>query len=309
MGKWTKRDIPSQQGKVALVTGANSGLGLETALGLAEAGAHVILSCRSQVKADQAMNTIRSQVGDASLEYLELDLASLDSVRHAAQQVLERHSQLDLLINNAGVMGLPLSYTVDGFETLFGTNHLGHFAFTGQLFPLIEKTPNARIVSVASVAHKSGQLPLDDLNWRQRPYSLTGAYAQSKLANLVFALELDRRLRTAGIDVLSVAAHPGYAATNVFYARDAQISLVRRIWNAMSWIGAFMAQSAAKGALSSLYAATALDVQSGEYFGPKGPLEFWGYPDRALPSDRAQDENLAKGLWQKSVEMTGVDWL
>lgn len=309
MGKWTKRDMPSLQGKTALVTGANSGLGLETALGLAEAGARVILACRSPDKAQQAATTIRSTCPQAELDSLQLDLASLDSVRHAVQQVAERYSQLDLLINNAGVMGLPLSQTVDGFETLFGTNHLGHFALTGQLFELISQTPGARIVSVASVAHKSGQLPLDDLNWQRRAYSMPGAYAQSKLANLLFALELERRLRRSGVDTISVAAHPGYAATNVFYAREAQISLARRIWNAMSWVGAFMAQSAAKGALPTLYAASAADVKGGEYYGPKGPLEFWGYPDCAAPRGLALDEQLAAGLWQASASMTGVNWL
>ena len=309
MGTKTNNDTTSLQGKIALVTGANSGIGLETALGLARAGAHVILACRSQAKAEQAMHSITQQAPTADLSYVQLDLASLASVHRASEQVLEQQPKLDLLINNAGVMGLPLSYTVDDFETLFATNHLGHFALTGQLYPLLRMTAHARVVTVSSVAHKSGQLPLDDLNWRQRPYSMAGAYAQSKLANLVFALELDRRLRRAGESLLSVAAHPGYAATNVFYPRDAKMSLARHAWNGMSRLGALMAQSSRKGALPSLYAACAVDVCGGQYYGPKGPLEFWGAPGLAQPRTKALDEQLGAGLWQKSVEMTGVDWL
>ncbi len=309
MGTWTKSGMTSLQGKTALVTGANSGIGLETALGLAEAGAHVILACRSKDKAEQAMHAITQQVPDAQLSFVALDLSRLSSVRSAADQVLEHHKQLDLLINNAGVMGLPLSYTDDDFETLFATNHLGHFALTGLLYPLLRMSPGARVISVASVAHKNGKLPLDDLNWRNRPYSMAGAYAQAKLANLVFALELDRRLRGTDDNLLSVAAHPGYAATNVFYARDAKMSLARQAWNAMSKVGALMAQSAAKGALPSLYAASATDVIGGQYYGPQGPLEFWGAPGLAQPSARAKDQALGAGLWQQSIEMTGVDWL
>lgn len=309
MGTWTKSDMTSLQGKTALVTGANSGIGYETALGLAEAGAQVILACRSEEKAEQAMHSIRQQVADAELSFLPLDLSSLSSVRSASEHVLEHYQKLDLLINNAGVMGLPRGYTADHYETLFATNHLGHFALTGQLYPLLRISPAARVVTVASVAHKSGTLPLDDLNWRTRPYSMAGAYAQAKLANLVFALELDRRLRHAGDALISVAAHPGYAATNVFYARDAEMSLARRAWNGMSRLGALMAQSAAQGALPTLYAAGASDVAGGQYFGPRGPLEFWGAPGLAQPHARALDETLGSGLWQKSVEMTELDWL
>lgn len=309
MKKWTVEDLPRMIGKTVLVTGANSGLGLETSRALAGAGARVILTCRSQGKAETAMEDIRQSHPKADLDFVELDLASLDSVKAAVAAVQEKTHKLDILINNAGVMGLPLMHTADGFEMLFGTNHLGHFALTGQLLPLLEAAPAARVVSVASVAHKQGQLPLDDLNWQSRDYSVTGAYAQSKLANISFALELDRRLKAADSKVISVAAHPGYAATNVFYARDAKQSTLRSIWNAMAGLGALFAQSSEKGALPSLYAASVAEVEGGDYYGPHGLLEFWGFPEKVKPTATAQDEKLAQGLWDKSVEMTGVNYL
>ncbi|MGJ8670605.1 MAG: oxidoreductase [Oceanococcus sp.] len=309
MKKWTLEDLPNLKGKTAVVTGANSGLGLETSRALAGAGARVILTCRSQSKADGAMADIRGSHPDADLDFVPLDLASLDSVREAALALHGKTTQLDLLINNAGVMGLPLSQTADGFEMLFGTNHLGHFALTAQVMDLLEAAPAARVVSLASVAHKQGQLPLDDLNFENRSYSKPAAYAQSKLANISFALELDRRLKAAGSKVISVSSHPGYAATNVFYARDAQTSPLRAIWNAMAGFGAWFAQSSLQGSLPSLYAASMPDVQGGDYYGPHGLLEFWGYPVKVKPTARAQDAALGKGLWEKSVEMTGVNFL
>ncbi len=309
MNKWIVDDLPDMQGKTVLVTGANSGLGLETARALAGAGAWVILTCRSQAKADGAMAEIRRSHPDAQLDFVALDLASLDSVRNAAQAVHDKTTSLDALINNAGVMGLPLMRTADGFEMLFGTNHLGHFALTGLLLDLLQAAQAGRIVSVASVAHKQGQLPLDDLNWESRSYSVPGAYAQSKLANISFALELDRRLRAAQSSVISVAAHPGYAATNVFYARDANTSLLRSMWNAMAGLGALFAQSSERGALPSLYAASMPEVQGGDYYGPHGLLEFWGFPEKVQPTARAQDAELGRGLWEKSVQMTGVNIL
>lgn len=309
MKKWTLNDLPDLTGKTALVTGANSGLGLETSRALAGAGARVILTCRSQDKADGAMADIRKSHPNADLDFVALDLANLKSVNEAAAAIRDKTDHLDILINNAGVMGLPLTQTADGFEMLFGTNHLGHFALTGQIMDLLEAAPAGRIVSLASVAHKQGKLPLEDLNWQQRSYSKPAAYAQSKLANISFALELDRRLRAAGSKVISVASHPGYAATNVFYARDAKTSLLRSIWNAMANVGALFAQSSLQGSLPSLYAASMDDVQGGDYYGPHGLLEFWGSPVKVNPTARAQDASLAKGLWEKSVEMTGVSFL
>ena len=309
MPKWTQHDLPNLSGKTAVVTGANSGLGLETSRWLAASGARVIMTCRSQSKADTAMADIRNSHAQANLDFVALDLSSLDSVRSAATALKEKTDQLDILVNNAGVMGLPLTRTVDGFEMLFGTNHLGHFALTAQVFDLLQAAPAARVVSVASVAHKQGDLPLDDLNWQQRAYSMAGAYAQSKLANIVFALELDRRLKAANSNIISTASHPGYAATNVFYARDAQTSTLRSIWNAMAGMGAWFAQSSLKGSLPSLYAASMADVQGGDYYGPNGLMEFWGYPAKVKPTARAQDLAIAKGLWEQSLALTGVEWL
>lgn len=309
MAKWTLADMPDMKGKTAVVTGANSGLGLETSRALAGKGARVIMCCRSEAKADAAMTDIRAKLPNAQLEFVALDLANLASVKQAAAEIAQKAPSLDLLINNAGVMGLPLMHTADGFEMLFGTNHLGHFAFTAQILPLLEKAPAARVVSLASVAHKQGQLPLDDLNFERRSYSKAKAYAQSKLANLSFALELDRRLRSSNSSVISVAAHPGYSATNVFYARDAEVSTLRSIWNFLAGFGAYFALSAAQGSLPTLYAASMDDVQGGDYYGPDGLVEFWGYPTKVKPTARAQDTELGRGLWEKSVAMTGIEFL
>lgn len=307
---WTEADIPSLAGKTALVTGANSGLGLETARALAARGAQVVLACRSQAKAEQAMQQIRARVPDVHLAFLELDLADLACVSAAAQAFRARHGRLDILCNNAGLMGLPYSKTRDGFETLFGTNHLGPFAFTGLLMDVIRATPGARVVTLASLAHRRGRLPLDDLHWERRRYDKAGAYGQSKLANLMFALELDRRFRRTGIAALSTAAHPGYSATNVVYARDARPSISRSLWHAMARAGnAILAQPAAMGALPTLYAATAADARGGEYFGPGGFVEFRGPPVRVQPARQARDEALAADLWRRSEQMTGVRYL
>ncbi len=308
MSQWSEQDIPALSGKTALVTGANSGLGFATARALAARGAQVILGCRDARKAEAAMAAIRGAVPGAKLEFLPVDLSSLDSVRAAAATVKARHQRLDIQINNAGIMTLPYTKTRDGLEMLFGTNFLGHFALTGLLFELTRATPAARIVTITSLSERVGRLPLDDLNWEKSRYSKRGAYARSKLANLVFALELDRRLRQAGLGVLSVAAHPGYSATNIVYGGGlGEASLTRSAWNLMARLGnALLAQPAERGALPLLYAATMPDVQSGEYIGPDGFIEFRGWPTRVKPSRRAQDPQLAAGLWARAEAMTGV---
>lgn len=308
MTNWTEADIPDLTGKVALVTGANSGLGLETSRALAAKGAHVVLACRGEAKALAAMRVIRAVVPNAKLEFLSVDLSDLATVRAAAGEFATRHARLDLLINNAGLMTLPYGKTRDGFEMIFGTNHLGHFALTLALLGVLKRTPHARVVTLSSIAHKNGQMPLDDLNWERATYSKPAAYARSKLANLLFALELDRRLKRAGIDVISVAAHPGYSATNIVYGGSAAPpSLWRRIWNAMAAMGnALLAQPASMGALPTLYAATVADVKGGEYFGPRGLLELRGHPGRVSPNVRARDEKLAADLWARSEELAGV---
>ncbi len=311
MAHWTEKDIPDLTGKVALVTGANSGLGYATATGLAARGALVILGCRDAGKAKAAMAAIGAVVPSAKLEFLPGDLSDQTSVRKAAEMLKSRHSRLDIQVNNAGIMTLPYTKTKDGFEMLIGTNYLGHFALTGQLLELTQNTPGARIVTVTSLSERVGKLGLDDLNWERTRYSKRAAYARSKLANLVFALELDRRLRKAGAQAISVAAHPGYAATNIVYGGgQGGEGLRRSVWNLMARMGnAMLAQPAERGALPSLHAATAPGLRGGDYIGPDGFIEFSGYPKRVKPSRQAQDPQLARDLWSLSEQLTGVRFL
>jgi len=307
-GKWTIADLPPLGGKIAVVTGANSGLGLETAAGLAGAGALTVLACRDPGKARSAQEELQRRVPQGRFELLGLDLADLSSTRRFATEFSERHGTLDLLCNNAGVMALPLRRTREGFEMQIGTNHLGHFALTGLLLPRLLATPGARIITVASIAHRATRgLALDDLNWQRRPYNKAEAYAQSKLANLLFHCELDRRLRQAGAGVLAVAAHPGYTSTNIGFAGPAMDgSAWRRV--VMQFGNAMLAQPAAMGALPTLYAATAA-VQGGDYIGPDGLLQFRGHPRRVDSKANARDPQAAARLWQLSQQFTGLSYL
>jgi NAD(P)-dependent dehydrogenase (short-subunit alcohol dehydrogenase family) len=298
--KWTAEQIPDQQGRTAIVTGANSGLGLVVARELAGAGAHVIIASRDTGKAATALGLIRAAHPAANVEVGQLDLANLGSVRAFAQHFLAGHDRLDLLVNNAGIMAAPRSRTADGFELQFGTNHLGHFALTGLLMPAFNQRVGTRVVTVSSNNHKAGQMRLDDLQGEQH-YSRWGAYAQSKLANLLFMLELDRRLKAAGLPMISVAAHPGYSATNLqLSGPPLQERIFLRIANRL------IAQSAEIGALPILFAATYPDLAGGSYVGPDGPGEMRGYPTLVQPSDRAKDAELADRLWQISERLTGV---
>ena len=300
----TAPDISDQSGRIAIVTGANSGLGSETALALAAKGAHVVLACRDAAKAQSALQAIRAASPAASAEAMALDLASLASVRAFAAGFVAKHERLDLLCNNAGVMAIPRRRTADGFEMQLGTNHLGHFALTGLLLQRLLDTPGARVVSVSSSAHRPGKMHWEDLQL-ERSYRKWRAYAQSKLANLLFAFELDRRLRKAGASVISVAAHPGYAATNLqFAAPRIEGSVLRRTVFALG--NSLFAQSAEMGALPILYAATASGVAGGDFIGPDGIAEAWGHPTKVVPADRARNRNAASDLWRVSGEMTGV---
>ncbi|WP_199699373.1 oxidoreductase [Oleomonas cavernae] len=287
MAGWGVKDIPDLAGKVAVVTGANSGLGWHTAAGLAARGAHVVLACRDKVKTQAAIAGIKAITPEASLEFMALDLANLASIGSFAESFKRAHPRLDILCNNAGVMFLPFRETADGFEMQMGTNHLGHFALTGRLLDIIAATPGSRIVTLSSGFANFGQLPLDDLN-STRGYSRYRAYANAKLANLVFALELQRRLGQAGKETISLAAHPGYAATNLQGAGPAMSgsALVRALGDiGARFANAVFAQDAASGALPTLYAATAPDVAGGDYCGPKGALEMRGARARsASPS-------------------------
>jgi NAD(P)-dependent dehydrogenase (short-subunit alcohol dehydrogenase family) len=298
--KWTAGDIPSQMGRTAIVTGANSGLGLETARELARAGADVVLGCRSPQRGESALSDIRATVPDARVELAELDLASLASVRAFAARFTAGGRKLDLLINNAGVMAPPRRLTTDNFEMQFGTNHLGHFALTGLLVGSMEGRPDARVVNVSSGAHRSGRIAFDDLQG-ERGYGRWRAYGQSKLANLLFTFELERRLRAAGSGIISVAAHPGWAATNLQAG-----SVPSYLAPLMSGANMLFAQSAAMGALPTLYAATQPGLAGGSYIGPDGLFEGRGHPKKVGASIAAQDEETARRLWAVSEELTGV---
>jgi len=301
---WTTADIPDLDGKTILVTGANSGLGYETALALAARRAHVLLACRDQAKGRAAVAQINAAAPQARTTLVPLDLASLGDIRRCAETVRAAHPRLDVLVNNAGVMALPYRRTQDGFEMQFGTNHLGHFALTGLLLDLLRATPGARIVTVSSGFHRLGGIRFDDPQ-SERGYSKWRAYGQSKAANLLFTYELQRKLTAAGSGVLSVAAHPGYAATNLQAAgpRMEGSSLAERF----SELGnSLFAQTAAAGALPQLYAAVAPDVRGGEYFGPSSVGELWGSPRRVSSNAHSRDVAVAQRLWTLSETLTGV---
>jgi NAD(P)-dependent dehydrogenase (short-subunit alcohol dehydrogenase family) len=291
-------EIPDQHGRTALITGANSGIGLEAARTLAQAGARVIMASRNTEKGETAAAEIRATSPDAELDVRKLDLSSLDSVRAFAEGYDE--DRLDLLINNAGVMVPPYTKTVDGFELQLATNHLGHFALTGLLLDRLLATPRARVVTISSTAHKMGKIDFDDLQ-RERSYNRWLAYGQSKLANLLFALELDRRLKGSNADVLSVAAHPGYSATNLQVA--ATPSRIERLGSVV--LNRVVAQSAEQGALPTLYAATA-DIPGGSFVGPDGFQEIRGKPKVVTPTRAARDPETAQRLWDVSEQLTGV---
>ncbi|MGH2822868.1 MAG: oxidoreductase [Thermoleophilaceae bacterium] len=298
--KWTAERIPDQSGRTAVVTGANSGLGLVTARELARAGAHVVLACRNTQKGESARRDVETAAPGAEVELEALDLASLDSVRAFAERLRARHEGLDLLINNAGVMATPRGRTADGFELQLGTNHLGHFALTGLLIGAMEGREDARVVTLSSGAHRFGRIAFDNLSGDSR-YFRWRAYGQSKLANLLFALELDRRLRAAGSTIKSLAAHPGWAATNLQFAGPPPADrAVMRVANRV------IAQSDEMGALPTLYAATEPGLEGGTYCGPDGFLEQAGHPKQVSPSGAARDEQVARRLWEVSEQMTGV---
>ena len=300
--KWTAEQIPDQQGRTAIVTGANSGLGFVIARELARAGARVIVASRDADRGAKAMGAIKAAHPAANVEVAQLDLASLASVRAFATHFIAGHNQLDLLINNAGIMAAPYRRTADGFELQFGTNHLGHFALTGLLMPAFNQRLGTRIATMSSNLHKGGEIRFDDLQGEQH-YSRWGAYGQSKLANLLFALELDRRLKAAGLPMISVAAHPGYSATNLqMSGPPLQERIVMRVANRL------FAQPAEMGALPMIYAATYPDLAGGSYVGPDGPREARGYPALVQPSERAKDPATAKRLWEVSEKLTGVKY-
>ncbi len=298
--RWTANDIPRQDGRTAIVTGANSGIGLVAARELARAGARVVLACRNASKGAEAVSGITAAVPAAQVELASLDLGSLDSIRAFGERFSAANDSLDLLVNNAGVMAAPRTLTVDGFELQFGTNHLGHFALTAHLMPLLAGREGARVVSVSSGAHRTGRMKFDDLHG-ERSYGRWSAYGQSKLANLLFTFELDRRLRGSDSPARAMAAHPGYAATNLQFAAVPHYEAM-----AMSVGNAIFAQSAEMGALPTLYAATHTDLEGGSYVGPDGMFEMRGHPQLVATSEAARDESAAARLWEVSEELTAV---
>ncbi|GAA3443378.1 oxidoreductase [Planomonospora venezuelensis] len=301
MARWTAREIPGLGGRNAVVTGAGEGVGLHTALELVRYGARVVIASRDRGKGEAAAARIRAETGGkggGSVEWLPLDLGDLSSVERFATGFSAAHDGLDLLVNNAGVMALPRGLTADGFERQFGVNHLGHFALTGLLLPVLLARPGARVVTVTSGLHRSGRMDFDDLMGERR-YGRLRAYTQSKLANVLFALELHRRVTGAGADLVSAVAHPGVARTNLARTGNPMQGL-------LVTLAKLPAQSAAAGALPSLYAATAAGVLGGEAFGPDGFAERRGHPTRIRPAAQAYDRVAARRLWETSEELTGV---
>lgn len=290
---WTTENISDLSGVTAIVTGANSGIGYETAKTLAGKGASVILAVRSKNKGNVAIETIKNDLPDAKIEIIDLDLSSLESVKSFVDKFSKKHKVLDILVNNAGVMVPPYSKTNDGFELQFGTNHLGHFTLTGLLLPFIKQSEKGRIVTVSSVAHRRGNINFEDLNWETRDYNAWQAYADSKIANLYFTYELARRLNDTNIQAL--ASHPGYTRTNL-----QKNSLFFRILNP------FLSQKPSMGALPSLRAATDKDAKSGEFYGPGGRSEYRGHPVKVDSVELAKDKEIAKKLWSVSENLTGV---
>ena len=301
---WSIADIPRQDGVTAVVTGANSGIGFVTARELGAAGAHVTIACRDQAKGPDALTELRRLEPEASFELVTLDLSSLASVSRASADLRESVDRIDLLVNNAGVMIPPHRLSADGYELQLATNHLGHFALTAQLAGLLAASPLPRVVTVSSAVHRSGSINFQDINSEKR-YRRYDAYAQSKLANLLFTYELQRRATDAGWEMLSLASHPGYSATNLQFSglgMDGQPALLRLTGLA----NALLAQDAESGALPTLYAATSPDVPPGAFVGPDGPFEMRGAPKLVEPAPAARDEIAARRLWELSEELTGT---
>jgi NAD(P)-dependent dehydrogenase (short-subunit alcohol dehydrogenase family) len=298
--KWTTGQIPQQTGKTVLITGANSGIGYQAALELARHGAHVLMGVRSRAKGEAALTRLLREAPGASAEIVELDMASLASIRRFAERYA---GPLDVLVNNAGVMALPTrELTEDGFERQFGTNHLGHFALTGLLMPKLLAASEPRVVTVSSLAHRNGTMDFDNLQ-SEKSYVPWDAYNQSKLANLLFARELDRRVRAAGLNLRSIPVHPGISRTSIVDNGPGGGSLKMV---AMKILSPLITQDDAAGALPTLYGATAPEAKGGEYIGPDGFQAFRGSPTVEQPRPQALDEAAGKRLWSVSEQLTGV---
>jgi NAD(P)-dependent dehydrogenase (short-subunit alcohol dehydrogenase family) len=300
-GPWTAADVPDQSGRTVIVTGANSGIGFEAAAVFARCGARTVLACRDTGKAEAAVARILADAPGASVPVVRLDLASLDSIRAAADQILATCNQIDLLINNAGLMWPAYGKTADGFELQFGTNHLGHFALTGLVLEAMLPVPGSRVVTVSSNGHRTGRIDFADLQ-SERHYGRISAYAQSKLANLLFTYELQRRLHAAGAPTIALAAHPGVALT------DLTRHLPGVLQAAYPAVGGLFTQSATMGALPILRAATDPSAAGGEFYGPSGLAQAKGYPVRVSSNARSRDQAVQQRLWAESERLTGVTY-
>ena len=294
---WSEEEIPDQSGRVVVVTGANTGIGFETARALTERGAHVVLACRSEERGSAAVARIEALRPSGTCALEQVDLADLESVSAFAERMREGHTHIDVLVNNAGVMFPPRSFTREGFELQFGINHLGHFALTGCLLPLLLTRPGARVVNVSSIAHRNGRIDFGNLRGERR-YVPFREYGQSKLANLLFTFELNRRLEAAGLGLIAVAAHPGVANTDLTRHNGFIEVLANRF-----------AMSSPQGALPLMLAATGADLDRGDYIGPNGFMEAWGYPGPAKIRRRGRNPTVASRLWEVSEEATGVAYV
>lgn len=298
--QWTKNDIGNQEGKTILVTGSNTGIGFATATLLASNGAQVILTSRNREKGEQALARLRADIPNARVSLLSLDLANLASVRAAAEEVAARHEKLDVLINNAGLMIPPFSRTADGFEIQFGTNVLGHFAFTGLLLPLLLRTPHSRTVWLSSVAHWVGRIDFDDLN-AEKGYAKWRAYSQSKLADLMIAYEMQRRLQRSGTSAISLASHPGGTKSDLS-RNSGSVKFIEAV------AGLFL-QTTEQGAMPSVRAAVDPSARGGDFYGPSNFGTISGPAEKQRSSKRSHDEAVAAKLWQTCETFTGVRWL
>ncbi len=305
---WTTHDMTDQRDRTVLITGANSGLGLSSAIELASHGAKVIMACRDPGRGAEALERVKGVATGGSPILVQLDLADLDSVERAAAQLHDETDRIDVAMNNAGVMALPLRRTAQGHEMQFGTNHLGHFALTGRVLDLLHRAEGPRVVTTSSQAHRFGRIRWDDLDW-STGYKKWSAYGQSKLANLLFTYELDRRARSAGSPLVSMSAHPGYASTHL-QAAGPELAGNRIMATIMSAGGDLIAQSADMGALPQLYAATSPDAVGGAYYGPDGVGEMRGHPRLTQSSKSSLSTEDWRRLWERSEELTGVgyDW-
>ena len=301
--RWTTEDIPDLTGRIAVVTGANSGIGLETARELARRGAHTILACRSAERGEGAITELRAEIPDAALDLMMLDLASLASIRRFTAEFTKARSHLDVLVNNAGIMAVPYSLTEDGFESQMGINHLGHFALTGRLLGELLNAPGARVVNVSSTAHRAGRMKIDNLLFENGGYSPFRAYCRSKLANLLFTFQLQRRFEQAGVEARALSAHPGMATTNIGnHLSD------NRTFNVTGFLSSGIVQSASMGALPTLRAAVDPQARGGQYYGPRGFAGQRGYPGPVSSTAASRNAESASRLWKASVQLTGIDY-